>query len=49
MTPLDFVVSLALISVAAGVLGSLIGLGGERARFLFAPGPPDRTDFASVI
>lgn len=28
MTPLDFVVSLALISVAAGVLGSLIGLGG---------------------
>lgn len=28
MTPLDFVVSLALISVAAGVLGSLVGLGG---------------------
>ncbi len=28
VTPLDFVVSLALISVAAGVLGSLIGLGG---------------------
>lgn len=28
MTRLDFVVSLALISVAAGVLGSLIGLGG---------------------
>ncbi len=28
MTPLDFVVSLALVSVAAGVLGSLIGLGG---------------------
>ncbi len=28
MTPLVFVVSLALISVAAGVLGSLVGLGG---------------------
>ncbi len=28
MTPLDFVISLALISVAAGVLGSLVGLGG---------------------
>ncbi len=28
MTPLDFVVSLALVSVAAGVLGSLVGLGG---------------------
>ncbi|MGC8626448.1 MAG: sulfite exporter TauE/SafE family protein [Acidimicrobiales bacterium] len=28
MTPLDFVVSLALISVAAGLLGSLVGLGG---------------------
>jgi uncharacterized membrane protein YfcA len=28
MTPLDFVVSLALVSIAAGVLGSLIGLGG---------------------
>ena len=28
MTPLDFVVSLALVSVAAGILGSLIGLGG---------------------
>jgi len=28
VTPLDFVVSLALISVAAGVLGSLVGLGG---------------------
>ncbi len=28
MTPLGFVVSLALISAAAGVLGSLIGLGG---------------------
>ncbi len=31
------------------VSSALIGLGGERARFLFAPGPPDRTDFASVI
>jgi uncharacterized membrane protein YfcA len=28
MTPLDFVIELALISVAAGVLGSLIGIGG---------------------
>jgi len=28
VTPLSFVISLALISVAAGVLGSLIGLGG---------------------
>lgn len=28
MTPFDFVASLALISVAAGLLGSLIGLGG---------------------
>ncbi len=28
MTPIDFVVSLALVSVAAGVLGSLVGLGG---------------------
>ncbi len=28
MTPLTFVISLALISVAAGVLGSLVGLGG---------------------
>lgn len=28
MTPLDFVVTLALISVLAGVLGSLVGLGG---------------------
>jgi uncharacterized membrane protein YfcA len=28
VTPLDFVVSLALISVAAGLLGSLVGLGG---------------------
>lgn len=28
MTPFDFVASVALISVAAGVLGSLIGLGG---------------------
>ncbi len=28
VTPLDFVISLALISVAAGVLGSIIGLGG---------------------
>jgi uncharacterized membrane protein YfcA len=28
VTPLDFVISLALISVAAGVLGSLVGLGG---------------------
>ena len=28
VTPLDFVVSLALISTAAGVLGSLVGLGG---------------------
>jgi uncharacterized membrane protein YfcA len=28
VTPLDFVVSLALVSVAAGILGSLIGLGG---------------------
>jgi len=28
VTPLTFVISLALISVAAGVLGSLIGLGG---------------------
>jgi uncharacterized membrane protein YfcA len=28
VTPLTFVVSLALVSVAAGVLGSLIGLGG---------------------
>ncbi|MDA8197688.1 MAG: sulfite exporter TauE/SafE family protein [Actinomycetota bacterium] len=28
MTPLDFVVSLGLISVAAGMLGSLVGLGG---------------------
>ncbi len=28
MTPLDFVISLALISVAAGLLGSLVGLGG---------------------
>ena len=28
MTPLDFVISLGLISVAAGVLGSIVGLGG---------------------
>ena len=28
MTPLTFVISLALISIAAGVLGSLVGLGG---------------------
>lgn len=28
MTPLDFVLSLGLISVVAGVLGSLVGLGG---------------------
>ncbi len=28
VTPFDFVISLALVSVAAGVLGSLIGLGG---------------------
>jgi uncharacterized membrane protein YfcA len=28
MTPLDFVISLSLISVAAGALGSLVGLGG---------------------
>ena len=28
MTPLDFVISLGLISVAAGMLGSLVGLGG---------------------
>ncbi len=28
MTPLDFVISLGLISIVAGVLGSLIGLGG---------------------
>jgi uncharacterized membrane protein YfcA len=28
VTPLDFVISLALISVAAGLLGSLVGLGG---------------------
>jgi len=28
MTPLGFVISLSLISVAAGVLGSLVGLGG---------------------
>lgn len=28
MTPLDFVISLGLISIAAGVLGSLVGLGG---------------------
>ncbi|MDA8298107.1 MAG: sulfite exporter TauE/SafE family protein [Actinomycetota bacterium] len=28
MTPLDFVVSLALISVVAGALGALVGLGG---------------------
>lgn len=28
MSPLDFVVVLSLISVAAGLLGSLVGLGG---------------------
>jgi uncharacterized membrane protein YfcA len=28
MTPLDFVLSLGIISVAAGLLGSLVGLGG---------------------
>jgi uncharacterized membrane protein YfcA len=28
MTPLDFVVSLALISIIAGIIGSLVGLGG---------------------
>ncbi|MCL5052192.1 MAG: TSUP family transporter, partial [Gammaproteobacteria bacterium] len=28
MSPLDFVVLLALISILAGVLGSLVGLGG---------------------
>ncbi len=28
MTPFDFVISMAIFAVAAGVLGSLIGLGG---------------------
>lgn len=28
LTPIDFVVSLAIVSIAAGVLGSLVGLGG---------------------
>lgn len=28
MTPIDFVISLSIISVAAGLLGSLVGLGG---------------------
>ena len=28
MTPFDFVLSLGLISIAAGLLGSLVGLGG---------------------
>jgi hypothetical protein len=28
LTPIDFVVTLAIISIAAGVLGSLVGLGG---------------------
>jgi uncharacterized protein with NRDE domain len=31
------------------VSSALIGLGGERARFLFAPGPPDQAAFAPVI
>ena len=31
------------------VSSALIGLGGERVRFLFAPGPPDQAAFAPVI